>query len=379
VSDQIHAIVMPKWGLSMEEGTVVAWLAEQGVAVEAGADLIEIETSKINNVMESPAGGLLRRQVVGQGQTVAVGTLLAVVADPLIDDVEVDRFIDQYEVVEPEGEQGESPSAEPQTVEAGGCLLSYVTAGSGDRPPVVFMHGFGGDSSNWLFNQPALAQNQVTYSLDLPGHGRSSKQITEGDVPWMTGVVVDFFDKLGLGKAHLVGHSLGAAVCLNTAINEPGRIASVTLLCPAGLSKQINIDYINGFINADRRKQMKSVLAMLFADEKLVNREMVEQLLKYKRLDGVTAALNTIAAAVFKDGQQSLVLSGRLNELEQSVVPVQVIWGKQDKVITPVNVDELPASVAYHILDEAGHMVHLEQSAQVNELIETLVNTCGAS
>ena len=377
MSDQIHAIVMPKWGLSMEEGTVVAWLADEGSLVEAGADLIEIETTKINNVVENPVGGSLRRQVVGQGQTVGVGTLLAVVADASVDDVEIDRFVAGYEVVVPEAEQGDA-SAEPQTVEAGGCVLSYVTAGGGDGPPVVFVHGFGGDSSNWLFNQPALAQNHETYALDLPGHGRSSKQIVEGDVPWLTGVVVSFLDQLELEKVHLVGHSLGAAVCLNSAINEPGRAASVTLLCPAGLGKQINIDYINGFISADRRKQMKSVLATLFADEKLVNREMVEQLLKYKRLDGVTAALNRIAAGVFKDGRQALVLAGRLSELEQRTVPVQIIWGRQDQVLTPVDAGELPAGVAYHVLDDAGHMVHLERSAQVNELIGALVDSCGA-
>jgi pyruvate dehydrogenase E2 component (dihydrolipoamide acetyltransferase) len=82
VSDNIQAITMPKWGLSMEEGMVVAWLAEEGNSIDAGQDILEIETTKITNVYEAPAAGFLRRQVVAEGETVPVGTLLGLLAEP---------------------------------------------------------------------------------------------------------------------------------------------------------------------------------------------------------------------------------------------------------------------------------------------------------
>ena len=56
MSDSIHPIIMPKWGLAMEEGTVIAWLVDEGCDIEAGMDLLEVETSKINNVVESRGG-----------------------------------------------------------------------------------------------------------------------------------------------------------------------------------------------------------------------------------------------------------------------------------------------------------------------------------
>ncbi|MCG8359865.1 MAG: acetoin dehydrogenase dihydrolipoyllysine-residue acetyltransferase subunit, partial [Kiloniellales bacterium] len=70
MSEAIQAITMPKWGLAMEEGMVAAWLAEEGSTISAGQEVMEIETSKITNVYESPVGGTLRRRIVGEGETV---------------------------------------------------------------------------------------------------------------------------------------------------------------------------------------------------------------------------------------------------------------------------------------------------------------------
>ena len=59
----IHALTMPKWGLSMKEGRIVAWLADEGAEVSAGSEVVEIETDKILGSLETPASGILRRKV----------------------------------------------------------------------------------------------------------------------------------------------------------------------------------------------------------------------------------------------------------------------------------------------------------------------------
>ena len=66
----IQPIVMPKWGLAMEEGMLTKWSVAPGQAVSKGQEIADIETSKIANVFESPAEGTIRRLVVPEGQTV---------------------------------------------------------------------------------------------------------------------------------------------------------------------------------------------------------------------------------------------------------------------------------------------------------------------
>ncbi|NPV56599.1 MAG: biotin/lipoyl-binding protein [Anaerolineae bacterium] len=68
---------MPKWGLTMEEGTLTNWLVQEGAQVKEGDILAEIETDKILNQLECPADGVMTKILVpGGSEAVAVGTVL---------------------------------------------------------------------------------------------------------------------------------------------------------------------------------------------------------------------------------------------------------------------------------------------------------------
>ena len=373
MSDAIRPIVMPKWGLAMQEGMVAKWLVEAGAEIKTGDEILDIETSKIANVFESPVAGPLRRIVVGEGETVPVGALLGVVADASVPDADLDAFVAKFqeEFAAHVAEAG-AAAPEPETIDAGGRRIRYLALGEGEGVPIVLIHGFGGDLNNWQFNQEALAAARPTYAIDLPGHGGSSKELGAGHVHVgaLAGAVVDFMDAKGIAKAHLVGHSLGGAIALDLALNHSDRVASVTAICSAGLGPEINMVYIDGFMAAKRRKQLQPVLEMLVADPAMVSHEMIEDVLKFKRLDGVEAALNRIIDDTFAGGQQALQVTGRLGEL---TVPVQVIWGRQDRVIPVGHSEGLPSRIQVRVFDDAGHMVHMEKAADVNQLIERFV------
>jgi pyruvate dehydrogenase E2 component (dihydrolipoamide acetyltransferase) len=367
---EIHPIVMPKWGLAMQEGMLAAWHAEEGQEVAKGQEIADIETSKIANAFESPVGGRLRRRLVGPGETVPVGALLAVVADPSVPDAELDAFVTAFQESFAESAVAATAAApEPAYVEAGGRRLRYLKLGDGEGVPVLFVHGFGGDLNNWLFNQPALAESRTTYALDLPGHGGSTKDPGAGDVEALAAAVGDFMAALDIQKAHLVGHSLGGAVSLALALGRPERVASVTAIATGGLGPEIAMEYIEGFIETSRARKLKSVLEMLVYDPALVTGDMVEDVLKYKRLDGVDAALKRIAGTTFAGGRQSLQLRSRLGEIG---VPVQVIWGREDRILPAGHALGLPSPVVVTVLDQAGHLVHMEKSAEVNAALERL-------
>ena len=373
----IATVTMPKWGLTMTEGMVAKWLVAPGSVVRAGDEIMEIETTKITNVFEAPSGGTLRRQVVPEGATVPVGGLLAVLAEGDVSESEIDAFIEKFqaEFVPPADEEGEA-SGGPALIEVGGRRLRYLRLGPpqgelGEGVPILFLHGFGADLNTWMFNQPALSERQATVALDLPGHGGSSKEVASGDAAALMAAVTDFMAAAAIDRAHLVGHSLGGALALGLARAEPGRVASLTLIAPAGLGPDINMAFIDGFIRAGRRRETKEVLELLVADHGAISRAMIDDVLKYKRLDGVTAALQAIAAAAFSGGRQRIEMR---DALAAATMPRQVIWGRADRIIPAAHAEGLPADVAIHRLDGAGHLPHMEKSGDVNRLISNLVS-----
>ncbi|MCC7410619.1 MAG: acetoin dehydrogenase dihydrolipoyllysine-residue acetyltransferase subunit [Gammaproteobacteria bacterium] len=368
----IQAVTVPKWGLSMEEGQVVAWHVSEGAAVGSGDDLLDIETSKIANVVESPATGVLRRIVAQPGETVAVGQLLAVIVADGVDDAAVDAWIAEFQANFVPPESGAGEDAGPQHVEIDGRRLSYLVTGPADSAavPVLLLHGFGSDAGSWLFNIGELAAERRVYALDLPGHGASAKEVGDGTVATLAGAVAGFMTGIGVPRAHLVGHSLGGAVALELATTQATRVASLVLIAPAGLGAGINGAFIGAFIAGESRRDMKPVLAQLVADAALVTRDMVNDVLKYKRLDGVGAALQTIAAAAFPDGRQAIAYRDRLATL---AMPVTVIWGARDAIVPAAHAEGLAANVQVHILPEAGHLPHMEAAAAVNRILRASI------
>src|SRR5919108_4859373 len=75
-------IVLPQWGMEMQDATIVKWLKQEGDAVQEGEPLVEVETAKIETEMEATASGVLAHILVPEGATVPVRTVLAIVAAP---------------------------------------------------------------------------------------------------------------------------------------------------------------------------------------------------------------------------------------------------------------------------------------------------------
>jgi fermentation-respiration switch protein FrsA (DUF1100 family) len=75
-------IVMPKWGLSMQEGLILHWLKREGDPVDKGEPLLEVETEKMTSVVEAPASGLLARILYPAGTRVPVAQPIALITAP---------------------------------------------------------------------------------------------------------------------------------------------------------------------------------------------------------------------------------------------------------------------------------------------------------
>lgn len=373
MSGAIEKLGMPKWGLSMTEGRVLDWLVEEGAELAVGDDVAEVETEKINGVVESPSAGILRRRVAAVGDVIPVGGLLGVIADAAVPEADIDGFVDEFQAtfVPQEAEQEAGPAPETVAVRAG--TLRFLRQGEGGES-VVLLHGFGGDLNNWLFSAPALAAQRTVYALDLPGHGGSSKDVGPGDLEFLVGAVRQFLESQGLERVHLVGHSIGGLIAASLALEAPERVASLTLVASAGLGEEINREYIDGFISAESRRELKPALELLFADRGLVTRQLVDNVLRYKRIDGVDQALQAIDGGLCSEGRQRVVIVDRLADL---ATPLLVVWGSEDRIIPAAHAERVPEDARVYRLDGQGHSPHMEAAGDFNSLVEEFL--AGAS
>jgi pyruvate dehydrogenase E2 component (dihydrolipoamide acetyltransferase) len=365
----IQAIVMPKWGLVMEEGMLARWSVDEGQEIAVGQEIMDIETSKIANAFESLVGGVLRRKVVSEGETVPVGALLGVVADATTSDADIEAFVADFLANFKAPEKGESGGPAPEIIDVKGRRIRHMKAGPETGTPVVFIHGFGGDYLGWAFNQGDIAEDRPTYALDLPGHGGSTKDVGSGTVAELTRVFIDYLDAIGVGPAHLVAHSMGGAIAVSAALQAPERVAALTLIAPAGFGREISGKFISGFINESRARKLRPVVLLLVAYPSVVPAELVVVVLKNTRLDGAVGAIQTVANAIFDGDTQRDSVRDRLAEIK---VPIQVVWAEQDHILPIAHSEGLPPSVKVTRLSGAGHIPHIEKSADVNALIKAL-------
>ncbi|SAL55915.1 acetoin dehydrogenase dihydrolipoyllysine-residue acetyltransferase subunit [Caballeronia humi] len=363
---EITPIVMPKWGLSMKEGTVNAWLVDEGAQISVGLPILDVETDKIANAVEAPDAGTLRRKVAAEGDVLPVKALLGVLAPSEVSDADIEAYIAAYETPPDDEGSDDEAAAAYHFIEVDGIRVRYASRGEVGKT-VLFIHGFGGDLDNWLFNLDAIAEKNKVVALDLPAHGQSTPRLPGTTLEDLAQFVLRFMDALDIGEAHLVGHSMGGGVAAQLAVDAPGRVLSVALISPAGLGDEVNNGYTEGFVNAQSRRDLKPVVELLFADPGLVSRQMLDDLLKYKRLDGVSEALAALGGSLFGDGRQKALPGAKLGATGK---PVLVVWGAQDRIIPAAHAANAPAGATVKVFDDAGHMSQMEKANDVNALLK---------
>src|SRR5919199_1026083 len=169
-------VVMPQMGVSVSEGTITKWLKTEGQPVEADEALLEISTDKVDTEVPSPGSGVVQQILVQEGDTVDVGTKLAVIA--------------------PEGAApGEPPPPEPATQPAADASMAAASEGVGDvapstqepshpAAPAPAPSGNGASTEGKQFVSPVVARIAAEHNVDpsqVQGTGRGGR-VTKKDI-----------------------------------------------------------------------------------------------------------------------------------------------------------------------------------------------------
>jgi pyruvate dehydrogenase E2 component (dihydrolipoamide acetyltransferase) len=169
MTDGIYPVTVPKWGIEMQEGTVVDWHAEEGQELTRGDELIDVETDKIVNTMEAPSSGVLRRCLVEKGETLKVGALLGVIAPADFEDNAIDKFIAEFKPADVSFSQDE-PDATKRTQVEPETKKTEVATGSGEAAPKK------------VRVSPAAARRARELGVDINKVTSAGRRISQQDV-----------------------------------------------------------------------------------------------------------------------------------------------------------------------------------------------------
>jgi 4,5:9,10-diseco-3-hydroxy-5,9,17-trioxoandrosta-1(10),2-diene-4-oate hydrolase len=249
-----------------------------------------------------------------------------------------------------------------------GLQLHYQDTGAGE--PVVFIHGSGPGASghsNFKQNYPVFtAAGYRSIVPDLPGYGASDKPDSLYTLDFFVEALSGLLDALDIPRCALVGNSLGGAIALKLALDQPQRVSRLVLMAPGGLMEKEQY-YL----------QMEGIQKMgaAFAKGELNDAAGMRRLLSLQLFAPSLISDETVNERVAVVQQQPICvlstmqvpnMSARLGELQ---CPILGFWGMNDK-FCPVSgaqtMMEHCRQIRFVLLSECGHWVMVEHREVFN-------------
>lgn len=225
----------------------------------------------------------------------------------------------------------------------GGHTIRYEVSGAGR--PVVLVHGLGGSARWWRATSAELARDHRVIVPELPGFGyeRGGRRLGRADAP---AVVSGLLDDLGHARADLVGHSLGALLCLAVAAAEPERVRRLVLIAPP--------------VRTASPRMLGNVLPVVGTLLRLPPTGLVSVL-------GDFATKSPVA--LLSAAGEILALDGDPGVGAEPAAPTMVIWGSRDAVVPMGGAHWLARTLPrarVEVIPGAGHIPMLDRPAEVN-------------
>ncbi len=279
---------------------------------------------------------------------------------------------------------GRPPMLRMHDVPVGRMRISTLTMGEG--PDVLLLHGLGSSKASFLDTAASLSRSGYrVHALDFPGFGSSSKGPAVYNASYFAKAVVGVMDELGIGRAHIVGNSMGGRVALEVGLTHPERVGALALLCPAVAFVRREWLPIVRLLRPEfgvlphslGRGRIEAQFWSMFADRDLVDPTVadvvVDEFERTYRSPGARLAFLASARAIYLD--EPFGRDGFYTRLAGLEPPALFVWSSHDKLVPAKlrrHVERALPEADHVLLDGCGHVPQVERPERTNGLIKRL-------
>ncbi len=270
------------------------------------------------------------------------------------------------------------PALQPKTVLVKEGTIFYGVAGEG--PPVLLLHGFGGEIWVWEKQVSPLSKRHRLYIPDLLGYGYSDRPKVDYTPAFFIDSIRQFMDQTGVRRASLVGNSMGGGIAWAFALTHPERVEKLVLIdsIPPDVVPAVRNPSFQWFlairnlpllprlaVALHTRGMLRATLMEMVFNDRLITDAVVERQYRIDRIVGTARVMTSTARQV--EGVNRY--AGALATLAK---PTLIIWGEQDEVFPVAVGKQLHASIKGSellVIKGSGHMPMWEQADETNQAI----------
>ena len=247
---------------------------------------------------------------------------------------------------------------------AAGLYYFAHEANDHSRPPIILIHGAGGNHLCWPPQLRRLPDQRI-FAPDLPAHGKS-EGIGRHTVEEYVQDVLEFMSELKIYSAILAGHSMGSAVALSAAIHFPERVTALGLI---GSGARLRV--------APSLLRAASDSSTFASAARMINEaSFSSQSIRIKELS--TQRMMETRPTVLYGDLMACDAFDVMDQLSKLSLPTLILCGSDDQM-TPLHTSEFLrdhiAGARLEVVPNAGHMVMLEQPDRVSSLLADFFNS----
>lgn len=265
-----------------------------------------------------------------------------------------------------------------EVMAAGTAFLTGRNMATDDHPPVVCLHGIGGDARSFIPQIQGLAGQRV-YSWSMPGYG-GSEQLAEMRFASLCDRLVAALDSLGLDRVVLVGQSIGGMIAQEMAIRHPGRIAGLVLIATVPAFGGRDDSFKEQFL-ASRLAPLDQGITMAALAADAIPAVMGDNVDDTTR-DEAIAVMADIPETAYRQVLTCLVTFNRRADQHMITCPCCLIAGGKD-TNSPARIMARMAEgledASFDVIETAGHLVNNEASSACNKIIAAFLRHLNGS